>query len=243
MKTITVLISDDHTLVREGLRMMLGTEADIEVVGEASNGHQSVQEAKRLRPNVVIQDLAMPLLNGLAATRQIAKEVPSSRVLILSAYGTDDYIQSAIEAGAAGYLLKEAVGNDLLRAIREIAKGNAYFSPAIARRLLKQWQGKPPNAQPVRTKATLLTNRQMEVLQLIAEGYATKQIADVLSLTIKTVEKHRQDLMNTLNIHNIATLTRYAVSSGVVEANRVPNWSAGPPPPPEAFQTKEQQVA
>jgi DNA-binding NarL/FixJ family response regulator len=222
MKKITVLLSDDHTIVREGLRMLLEKEADIQVVGEAANGHQSVKEAKRLKPDVVVQDIAMPLLNGLGAARQIAREVPATKVLILSAYNDDQYVEHAIAAGAAGYLMKETVGNDLLRAIREVANGNAFFSPPVAKRLLKPWLGKPRDDSPVKSKATLLTNRQTEILQLIAEGYATKQMADMLSLSIKTVEKHRQDLMNSLNIHNIATLTRYAVSSGVVESNRVP---------------------
>ena len=122
--------------------------------------------------------------------------------------------------------MKETVGTDLLRAIREVAKGNAFFSPPIAKRMLKQWQGKSLDGDPARTKTTLLTGRQTEVLQLIAEGYATKQIADLLSLSIKTVEKHRQELMNALDIHNIAALTRYAVSSGVVESNRLPKASA-----------------
>lgn len=229
MKKITVLLSDDHTVVRRGLRLLLEAETDIQVVGEAANGQQSVREAKRLKPDVVLQDLAMPLLNGLEAARQIAKEVPSTRVLILSAYSDDAYIEHAVEAGAAGYLMKETAGDDLLRAIREIASGNAFFSPPVARRLLKQWQEKFPNGSAVKTKATKLTSRQTEILQLIAEGYATKQIAGLLSLSIKTVEKHRQDLMNILNIHNIATLTRYAVSSGVVESNRMPNWSAASP--------------
>ena len=168
----------------------------------------------------------MPLLNGLEAARQIAKEVPTTKVLILSAYTDDAYIEHALEAGAAGYLMKETAGADLLRAIREIAGGNAFFSPAVAKRLLKQWQEKFPNGSPVRADSIRLTGRQTEILQLIAEGYATKQIAGLLSLSIKTVEKHRQDLMNTLNIHNIASLTRYAVSSGVVESNRMPNGSA-----------------
>ena len=223
MKKITVLLCDDHTVLREGLRLLLQTEADIQVVGEAANGQESVREAKRLRPDVVVQDLAMPLLNGLGAARQIADEVPSAKVLILSAYSDDQYIEHAIEAGAAGYLMKETAGDDLLRAIREIAKGNAFFSPPVARRLLKQWQEKLLNGSPVRTMATTLTSRQMEILQLIAEGYATKQIAGLLTLSIKTVEKHRQDLMDTLNIHNIAALTRYAVSIGVVESNHLPN--------------------
>ena len=132
MKKITVLLSEDHTVVREGLRLLLETQADIQVVGQAANGHESVREAKRLRPDVVVQDLAMPLLNGLGAARQIANEVPSAKVLILSAYSDDQYIEHAIEAGAAGYLMKETVGDDLLRAIREVAKGNAFFSPPIA---------------------------------------------------------------------------------------------------------------
>ena len=225
MKKITVLLADDHTVVRKGLRMLLEAETDIQVVGEASNGQQSVREAKRLRPDVVLQDLAMPVLNGLEATRQIGKEVPTSKVLILSAYSDDAYIEHAVEAGAAGYLMKETAGDDLLRAIREIAGGNAFFSPPIAKRLLKQWQERFPNGNPIKTKGIKLTSRQTEILQLIAEGHATKQIAGLLALSIKTVEKHRQDLMNTLNIHNIASLTRYAVSSGVVESNRMPNWS------------------
>lgn len=229
MKKITVLLADDHAVVREGLRLLLEKEADIQVVGEASNGRQSVREAKRLKPNVVLQDLAMPQLNGLEAARQIAREVPSARVLILSAYNDDAYVEHAIEAGAAGFLMKETVGEDLLRAIREIASGNAFFSPPVARRLLKQWQEKFPDGSSVSAKAAKLTSRQTEILQLIAEGYATKQIAGLLELSIKTVEKHRQDLMNTLNIHNIASLTRYAVSSGVVESNRIPDGSAAPP--------------
>ena len=223
MKKITVLLADDHTVLREGLRLLLEKESDIQVVGEAANGHRAVGETKRLQPDVVLLDLAMPLLNGLGATRQIAKDVPSTKVLILSAYTDDHYIEAAMEAGAVGYLMKETIGDDLLRAIRELAKGNAFFSPPIAKRLLKQWQGKSPDGRPVKTKATMLTSRQTEVLQLIAEGYATKQIAGLLTLSIKTVEKHRQDLMDTLNIHNIAALTRYAVSIGVVESNHLPN--------------------
>lgn len=224
MKKITILLADDHTLVRNGLRLLLEAEEDFHVVGEAANGHQSVKEAKRLKPDVVLQDLAMPLLNGLEAARQIAREVPTTKVLILSAYSDDAYIEHAMQAGAAGYLMKETAGDDLLRAIREIAKGNAFFSPPVAKRILKQWQEKYPNGSPVNKTAAALTSRQTEILQLIAEGYATKQIAGLLSLSVKTVEKHRQDLMNTLNIHNIASLTRYAVSSGVVESNRIPNW-------------------
>jgi DNA-binding NarL/FixJ family response regulator len=224
MRTITVLLCDDHALLREGLRLLMGIEADIQVVGEAANGHRAVGEAKRLKPDVVLMDLAMPLLNGLEAARQISKEVPSAKVLILSAYSDDQYIEHAVAAGVAGYLMKESVGNDLLRAIREVAKGNAFFSPAVAKRLLKQCQNKSLNGSAVKSKTPQLTSRQMEVLQMVAEGYATKQMASLLSVSLKTVEKHRQDLMDTLNIHNIASLTRYAVSIGVVESQPGADW-------------------
>jgi len=223
MKKITVLLCDDHNMVREGLRLLLEKEPDIQVVGEAADGHQAVEKAKGLQPDVVLMDLAMPRLNGLEAARQIAKEAPSVKVVILSAYSDDQYIEHAIEADAAGYLMKQTIGSDLLRAIHEVAKGNAFFSPTIAKRILKQWQGKSLNGRAAGAKATVLTSRQTEILQLVAEGYATKEIAGLLSLSIKTVEEHRQDLMNALNIHNIASLTRYAVSSGVVESNRMPN--------------------
>jgi DNA-binding NarL/FixJ family response regulator len=221
MKKTTVLISDDHTLFRTGMRFLLETATDIEVVGEAIDGHTSVREAQRLKPDVVLQDIAMPLLNGLEAARQITRLVPSAKVLILSGYSDDQFIEHAVEAGAAGYLMKETAADDLLRAIREIAGGNAFFSPPVARRLLKPWQEKSLEGCPAKTRTARLTSRQTEILQLIAEGYATKQIAGMLSISIKTVEKHRQGLMNTLNMHNIATLTRYAVSSGIVD--RAPN--------------------
>jgi DNA-binding NarL/FixJ family response regulator len=210
--------------------MLLEAEGDIQVVGEASDGQQSVREAKRLRPDVVLQDLAMPLLNGLEAARQIAKDAPTSKVLILSAYMDDAYIEHAIKVGVAGYLMKATDADDLLRAIREVARGNAFFSPPVARRLLKRLRNPLTDCKSAKAEPAALTCRQTEILQLIAEGFATKQMADLLSLSIKTVEKHRQDLMNTLNIHNIASLTRYAVSSGVVESNRMPNWSAAPAP-------------
>ena len=222
MNTIKVLICDDHTLVREGLRLLLGAAEDIELVGEAEHGRQAVQETKRLFPDVVLLDLSMPQLNGVEATRQIAREVPSAKVLILSAYSDEQHMQAAIEAGAAGYLMKGTSADDLLPAVRAIAKGNTFFRPSVPRRLLKQWQEKSPNDCRVRTNATMLTSRETEVLQLIAEGYANKQIAGFLSISQKTVEKHRQTLMHKLHLHNVAMLTRYAVSTGIVESNCAP---------------------
>lgn len=214
MKTITVLLCDDHAMVRTGLRLLLKTAPDIEVIGEAGNGHQSVRETRRLLPDVVLMDLSMPLLNGVEAARQIVKEFPLAKVLILSAYHDDQYVQHAVKAGAVGYLVKETAGNDLLRAIHEIAAGNAFFSPSIAKRLLKQPQEDFLNN--LIKKVVKLSSRQMEILQLIAEGYSTKQMGGLLCLSAKTVEKHRQGLMTRLDIHNVANLTRYAVSNGVV---------------------------
>lgn len=218
MSKITILISDDHTIVRAGLRLLLEAEGDILVVGEATNGQQAVREAKRLRPNVVLLDLAMPLLNGLEAARQILKQVPSAKVLVLSAYNDEQHVRPAVQAGVTGYLVKETAADDLLLAVRGACQGNAFFSPSISKHLLPQRCGTLLNAGPAKADANNLTRRQTEVFQLIAEGYMTKQIAALLSLSVKTVEKHRQRLMDALDIHDIATLTRYAVSSGIIDS-------------------------
>ncbi len=225
MKTITVLLADDHALIREGLRLVLETDEGIEVVGEAENGRRAVGETKRLQPDVVLLDLSMPLLNGVEAARQIARDVPATKVLILSSYSDDQHVQQAIEAGAAGYLMKESASRDLLRAIRETSRGNAFFSPLIARRLLKRWQNRDLQSRAAATPA--LTSRQIEILQMIAEGNSNKEIARLLRLSIKTVEKHRQALMDKLDIHEIATLTRYAVFNGFVESRPSAHWTGG----------------
>lgn len=221
MKKISVLLADDHTVVRQGLRVLLEVEADIQVVGEAETGRQAVQMAKKLKPDVIVLDVAMPVLNGLEATRQIAREAQSTKVLILSSYSDDEYVQQLIEAGAIGYLVKQTAANDLLKAIREAVKGNAYFSPSISRRLLEQCREAFEKGAPVRKKGPHLTSREYEVLQLIAEGQANKQIAAELSISIKTVEKHRQQVMNKLNIHDVAGLTRHALSKGIIEGARM----------------------
>ena len=192
------------------------------VIGEAENGRQAVLETKRLQPEVVLLDLAMPLLNGVEAARQIAKEAPSARVLILSSYNDEDHFRQAVEAGVAGYLIKESAADDLLEAVRETRNGGASFSPPLYNRLLKEWRGGPPDGGSPKPGNVTLSRRQAEVLQLIAEGHITKQIAGLLSVSIKTVEKHRQTLMEKLDLHNIASLTRYAISSGVIESNGVP---------------------
>ena len=226
MKTITVLLVDDHAIVRAGLRALLEAAGDIQVIGEAENGRQALQETERLRPDVVLLDLAMPLLNGVEAARQIAHEVPSARVLILSSYSDAHHLRQAVEAGVAGYLMKESAGDELLEAIRETRNGGAVFSPALLRRLSQKLLEGPDDALGPASRAATLSRRQAEILQLIAEGYANKQIAGSLEVSVKTVEKHRQSLMSKLNIHKTANLTRYALSSGVIESRCIPAWPA-----------------
>jgi DNA-binding NarL/FixJ family response regulator len=230
MNTISVLLVDDHSIVRAGLRALLETAGDMQVIGEAENGREAVHETKRLRPQVVLMDFAMPLLNGVEAARQIAQEVATSRVLMLSSYDDDLHLRQAVGAGVAGFLTKESASADLLEAIRETHKGGAFFSPRLLYQLLREWRKEQAAGRNGTTQAPTLPMRQAQVLQLVAEGYANKQIAELLSVSKKTVEKHRQALMTKLGRHNIARLTCYAVASGAVEVssvpNHTPNWPA-----------------
>jgi DNA-binding NarL/FixJ family response regulator len=217
MKRIAVLLVEDHHIVREGLRALLEHERDIEVVGEAETGREAVQLARDLRPAVVVMDIAMPLLNGLEATRQIRKTFPEARVLILSAHSDDAYVQQATELGAAGFLLKQTSSHDLATAIREVQKGKTFFSPAISRRIHDRSQQRLDREGQPRKKTNRLSSRQVEVLQLIAEGKPNKEVAAELGVSFKTVDKHRQHLMSKLNIHDVAGLTRYAIAEGIIE--------------------------
>jgi DNA-binding NarL/FixJ family response regulator len=214
---IRVLLADDHTVVRQGLRALLAVEPDIIVVGEAETGREAVRLAGSLRPDIVVMDIAMPVLNGLEATRQIIRAVPGARVLVLSSYNDDEYVHDLTDAGAVGYLLKQTAAADLIKAVREASNGRVYFSPCVSRRLLERCRTAFLNGAPVRKRGTALTSRETEVLQLIAEGRPNKQIAAELGISIKTVEKHRQQVMNKLDIHDIAGLTRYAIAKGVIE--------------------------
>lgn len=222
MNKLTVLVSDDHPVFRQGLRGLLDAAGDIRVVGEAENGQRAVAEAIRLKPELVLMDISMPILNGVEAARQIVREMPAIKVLILSASGDDLRVHQAIHAGVAGYLTKETAGKDILHAIREACKGNAYFSPPIARRLLSRCNGGV--GTPGFPQLENLTHRQTEIVQLIAEGHSTKQIAGLLSVTRKTVETHRQRVMDKLDIRGIVPLTRHAAPTGIVESNYTPDW-------------------
>jgi DNA-binding NarL/FixJ family response regulator len=221
MKKIRVLLADDHAVVRQGLRALLEAEGDMAVVGEAENGREAVAQTKKILPDVVVMDLAMPGMNGVEATRRIVRNVSSAKVLVLTSYGDDDYVAQLLEAGAAGYLVKQTAATDLLKAIREVEEGGTFFSPSIAKRLRLQSR-EVLNGEHSPTGLGRLTSREAEVLQLVAEGFANKQIAAELCISIKTVEKHRQQAMNKLNIHDVAGLSRYAISKGWVERSAPP---------------------
>ena len=208
MKRITILLAEDHTIVREGLRELLEQEDDFEVVGEAENGRQAVDLVKNLRPAIVIMDIAMPLLNGLEATREILEVLPSTRILILTAHNDDTYVKNATESGAVGFLLKQASARVLSKGIREVNKGNTFFCPFSPKLLPERERKSLDRAGRPKLHNARLKSREMEVLQLIAEGEANKQIAAELAIGTKTVEKHREHLMQKLDIHNTAGLTR-----------------------------------
>lgn len=219
MKKITIMLVDDHTIVREGFRKMFEMEPDFEVVGEAQDGRQAVALAMQLCPEVVLMDIAMPRLNGLEATRQLLKVLPLTKVLILSAHSDDAYVKNATEAGAVGFLLKQTSAQDIGKAIRKVHQGETYFSPVISRRINRLDPHSLSRMGLLRKAALELTSREMEVLQLIAEGKANKESSDELSISIKTVEKHRARLMDKLDIHDTAGLTRYAISAGIIESS------------------------
>jgi DNA-binding NarL/FixJ family response regulator len=218
-KQITVLLAEDHAVVRQGLCALLNADGHFRMVGEARTGREAVEKALALRPDVILMDIAMPVLNGLEATRQILAANSAAKVIILSAHSDDEYIERLTAVGAAGFLEKQTSADVLTKAIREVAKGNNFFSPSIAKRL-SNTRSKPRDRDGLlKANATRLTSRESEVLQLVAEGSANKQVAAELGISIKTVEKHRQHLMDKLNIHDTAGLTRYAISAGVIESS------------------------
>jgi DNA-binding NarL/FixJ family response regulator len=216
-KPITVLLVEDHDIVREGLRRLLLEEQGFRVVGEGDNGRVAVDMTRKLRPAVVVMDLAMPLLNGLEATRQILQIAPATKVVILSAHSDPAYIDHVKAMGAAGYLIKQTSFKLLAAAIREIMSGATFFCPEC--NPSTKTKSVDAGRKPFTAQTRILTSRETEVLQLIAEGHMNKEIASELNISIKTVEKHRQKLMDKLRIHESAGLTRYAINSGIIESS------------------------
>ncbi|HEY3443045.1 MAG TPA: response regulator transcription factor [Paludibaculum sp.] len=210
-KKITILLADDHSMVRQGFRRILESQPDMEIVGEASNGREAVELAVKLMPDVVVMDVAMPELNGIEATRRLMESTPRTRVLALSMHKDSVYVREILRAGARGYLLKDAIDVDFLAAVRAIARGEGYLSPGVADAVLTDYR------QHVTDPIDLLTSREREVLQLIAEGKTNKEIAALLTLSVYTVDAHRGRIMEKLNLHSTGELVRFAVRKGLID--------------------------
>ena len=210
-----LLLADDHTILRKGLRLLLERERDFEVVAEASNGREALEAVERTRPDVAIMDIGMPILNGIEATKRICAAHPVTQVIILSVHSDEGYILRALKAGARGYLLKDSAETDLLQAVRSVGAGKAFFSPAVSRVLADDYL-RQIRQQGAEDPYDLLTAREREMLQLIVELKPTREIADLLGVSAHTVDKHRGNLMQKLNVHSIPELILYAVRRGVI---------------------------
>lgn len=212
---LRLMLGDDHTLVRHGLRKILEERPDWEIVGEADDGRAAVKKAVALHPDVAILDIGMPLLNGIDATRQIVHKSPGTKVLILSMHSDETYVTRALNAGAAGYLLKDSAGKDLIKAVTAVSQGEAYFSPAVSRLMLDDYMRRAA-AGGLTDRYDTLSDREREIFQLVAEGRSNKDVAELLGISPATVETHRARILQKLDIHNTAALVLYAVRRGVI---------------------------
>ncbi len=213
---IRVLLADDHTILRAGLRMMIDAQPDIEVVGEASDGRQALAEAQRLQPDIVLMDITMPEMNGIEATRQIKRALDSTRVLILTMHENEEYLFQVLRAGASGYILKEAAGAELISASRIVCSGRFYMSPSAQSMMVGDYLQRVRSGEE-RDSYSALTEREREILKLVAEGHTNNQIAERLVISPKTVDTHRTHIMDKLNLHSRAELVKYAMRRGLLE--------------------------
>ena len=210
-----IVIAEDHTILREGLRSLLSASPDFEIVGEADDGREAIRCVEKLKPDLILTDLSMPRMNGMDAIREIKRRSPETKILVLTVHKTEEYILATLQAGADGYLLKDSTHAELLAAVRHVLSGKHYISPGISDKVL---EGYLEGRKTLKTKTAweTLTQREREILKLIAEGYKNKEIADDLCISVKTVEKHRANLMEKLNLHNVQALTTYAIEKGLV---------------------------
>jgi len=215
MARMRILLADDHTLMRHGLRKIIEEQPDWEVVAETGDGREAVRLALELKPDVAVLDIAMPLLNGIEATRQIARRAPPVRILILSMYSDESYIVQALRAGAHGYLLKDSADVDLIRAVTAVRQGKSFFSPVVAKVMLDDYVRRLAD-KGITDRFDSLSEREREIFQLIAEGHSNKEIADLINLSVSTVETHRAHIMEKLDVHNTAEIVLYAVRKGVI---------------------------
>ena len=211
VKQTRILLADDHSVVRHGFRRILDAQEDLEVVGEVSNGREAVEQAAALQPDVIIMDVTMPELNGIEATRRIAESVPRARVLALSMHRDSVYVREILRAGARGYLLKDSSESDLISAVRAVAQGEGYLSPSVSDAVLSDYR------KHVTNPIDMLTSREREVLQLVAEGKTNKEIATSLNLSVYTVEAHRGKIMEKLNLHSASEMVRFAIRNGLID--------------------------
>jgi DNA-binding NarL/FixJ family response regulator len=215
MPQIRILLADDHTVMRRGLRLLLEQQPDFQVVGEADDGRQAVELAATLHPSVAVLDIGMPLLNGIEATRQIIAADPAIAVVVLSMHSDESYVLRALKAGAKAYLLKNSAEADLIQAVHAVAGGKSFFSPAIGRTLLEDYMRQVAKKE-VEDSYDLLTPREKEILQLVAEGKTNKEVANILKLSLYTVESHRGNILEKLNLHSVPELILYAVRKGII---------------------------
>jgi two-component system response regulator NreC len=218
MKKVRLLVADDHKIFRQGIKKLLEEEADLQVVGEAADGRDAVKKATELKPDLVLMDIAMANLNGLEATKQIKKVLPDTKVIMVTMHKNEEYILQSFQAGASGFILKEGAVEELVHAIRSIHQDKSFLSPTISKTLIDAYLRKMETGK-TETPFDLLTDREREVLQLIAEGYTNREVAKALFISVKTVEAHRAHIMQKLNIHDVAKLVKYAIQKGLVDLN------------------------
>lgn len=215
MKPIRILLADDHTVVRKGLRLLLETQRGFEVIADACDGRETVAMAEQYQPDVVVLDVAMPILNGIEAARQISSKLPHTAIVFLSMHADEGYVLKALKSGARAYLLKDSAEYDLIAAIKAVSEGKAFFSPAISKMLVEDYM-RQMRERDVEDSYELLTTRERELLQLLAEGKSNKEVASLLNLSLYTVETHRGNIFQKLNLHNTAELILYAIRKGVI---------------------------